>query len=190
MKRVFIGSTLGCLLWASTVIAMAQSAPDLPSAQEREQTHSQLRQRRQAMQEANKQDVRQCYQEFDVTDCLNRAREKRIAAHTVLRKEELRLSEIERQVKAQETKARLDERNSPEKQAEAQAQRDQAQQDSQARAQSNAQKNADATRLGTGRAAYDKKQQQAQEHRAELQQRLKDNEKSPAAPLPLPPGAK
>ena len=190
MKRLLLWPIMGCVWWLWAGAALAQSAADLPSAQEREQTQSQLRQRRQALQEAYKQDVHQCYQEFDVTDCLTRAREKRIAANTELRKEELRLSAIERQVKAQQTQARRDERNSPEKQAEAQAQRDQAQQDRQARSQSNAQKNADFAQLGKTRAAYDKKQQDAQAHRAELQQRLKDNDKTPAAPLPSPTGAK
>lgn len=180
--------TLVCGLCLICWNAYAQSSADLPSTQQLLDESAQLRERRNALEDSYKKDVRQCYQEFDVTDCLTQAREKRIAANAVLRKDELRHSEIQRQVKAQEVRDRLAERNSDANQQQAQDQRAQAQQDSKKRQEENAQKNADHADQGKGRSAYEQKLKEAQEHREALQKRLQDSGKKPAAPLPPPVG--
>lgn len=186
MKRL-IFAVVG--VWFS-VFAGAQTADALPSAQERAQEAKRLSARRQALEAENKKNIRQCYQAFDVTDCLTQIREKRIAAQAELRKDELQLNAQERQAKIQEAQARLADKNSPAQQQEAQAKREQAQQDNQARAEDNAQKNVQHTAQGNGRAAYEQKQKEAQAHREDLQKRLKESGKKPAAGLPPPTDAK
>ena len=203
MKRILLAcSWLGlcALAQAQAVVApvpVAQSAasspalePAVPSEAQRQAQSQQLLERRKQLDEAYKQDMKICYQQFDVTSCRNEARERRIQANAVLRQEELKFNASERQIKAAEAQRRIAEKNADAQRQDPQAQRAEAVQQAQDRAERNAQKQIDHANKGGSREAFEAKQREAAEHRANLEKKRRERDKPPAAPLPVPGASK
>ena len=190
MMKPFICLVLMChcaLGYAQTADAQPQSTRSaFPSVEERDEIRDSLKLRRDALEDQYKQDMRICYQRFNVTSCRLEARDRRIEASEALRKEENTFHALERQIKAQEARDSLAERNSD-------AERDKAEKDRAAavaaardRASANEQKNLDQALKGTKRGEYDQKLRDAAEHKANLEKRLRERTKTPAEPLPVP----
>lgn len=148
------------------------------------QTES-LQARRAAIEQTYRQDMAVCYQRFDVVSCRNEAREKRIETSAALRKDELAHNARERQLAAQEAQRRSDEklRDAQEKAMDTAAR--------EALPQSNTRSpQAQPSQDSSERAAYEKKQREAADRRSSIEKRLRERDKPPAAPLPLPEAAK
>ena len=142
----------------------------------------QLQARRAAMDQAYQQDMAVCYQRFDVVSCRNEAREKRIATNAALRKDELAYNALERQRAADEAQRRADE-----KQRDAQ---DKAVQAATRETTPNISPKSPSSQDSSQRAAYEQKQREAAERRNNIDKRLRERDKPPATPLPLPEAAK
>jgi hypothetical protein len=142
----------------------------------------QLQVRRAAMDQAYQQDMAVCYQRFDVVSCRNEAREKRIATNAALRKDELAYNALERQRAADEAQRRADE-----KQRDAQ---DKAVQAATRETTPNISPKSPSSQDSSQRAAYEQKQREAAERRNNIDKRLRERDKPPATPLPLPEAAK
>ena len=142
----------------------------------------QLQARRAAMEQAYQQDMAVCYQRFDVVSCRNEAREKRIETNAALRKDELAHNARERQRAADEAQRRADEkqRDAQEKAVEA----------STRETIPNTSPKSPPSQDSSQRAAYEQKQREAAERRSNIDKRLRERDKAPAAPLPLPEAAK
>jgi hypothetical protein len=142
----------------------------------------QLQARRAAMEQAYQQDLAVCYQRFDVVSCRNEAREKRIETNAALRKDELAHNARERQRAADEAQRRADEkqRDAQEKAVEA------------ATRETNPNNSPKAQPINdtNQRVAYEQKQREAAERRSNIDKRLRERDKPPATPLPLPEAAK
>ena len=174
------------LAWLPTSGALAQT-PE-PSLEERQAQGAQLQARRTALEKTYQQEVAQCYQKFDVTRCRNAAREKHIEANAALRQEELAHSARERLLAAQEAQ-----RRSEEKQREAQSK-------AQSKAQEGVVPSTESRAVrdpqlqqrqdNQQRAAYEQKQREAAERRERLENRLRERDKPPADPLPMPVSSK
>lgn len=145
----------------------------------------QLQSRRAAIEQTYQQDMAVCYQRFDVVSCRNEAREKRIQTSAALRKDELAHNARERQLAAQEAQRRSDEklRESEEKAIDAAAREAQPQNSTRSPQLKQSHDNSE-------RAAYEQKQREAAERRSSIEKRLRERDKPPAAPLPLPEAAK
>ena len=171
--------------WAQQPVSgTSETSPEL-SQEERDAEGASLRARRAALEQSYQQDVKACYQKFDVASCRTAAREKRIAVNEALRKEELRYNARERNIAAQEAQQRLQER-----QQEAQRKAEEAQN---ATPKPPKQQTDEATKRQneiSQRDQYEQKQREAQERRQNFEQRLRERDKPPAAPLPLPGAAK
>lgn len=159
--------------------AASQATVSLPSETERSAE-------RQALEDRYKQDMKACYQNFDVTSCRLKARDRRIEANAALRKEELRFNAQERQIQSEDARRSLAERNSEAEQKRSQAERAAAIAASKERADANSQKNIDHALQGTKRGEYEQKQREAQQHRDDTAKKLRERIKEPAAPLPVP----
>lgn len=166
----------------------SSSSSDLPLTSEavRDAERQRLSVARKALEDRYTQDLKLCYQNFDVTSCRLKARERRIEANAALRKEELRFNASERRIQADEALERTKEKTSESKLKEAEAQRAQAVQASQDRADANAQKKIDHALQGTKRGEYEQKQREAAQHREDAAKKLRERTKEPAAPLPVP----
>ena len=174
------------LAWLPTSGALAQSTE--PSLEERQAQGAQLQARRAALEKTYQQEVAQCYQRFDVTRCRNAAREKHIEANAALRQEELAHSARERLLAAQEAQ-----RRSEEKKREAQSK-------AQSKAQEGVVPSTESRAVrdpqlqqrqdNQQRAAYEQKQREAAERRERLENRLRERDKPPADPLPMPVSSK
>jgi len=203
MKRL----VLFCSIWCVCTLSLAQTAlPQAlhavtpvsdteaeappPSGAERQAQSQQLAQRRQQLDEAYKHDMQICYQKFDVITCRNEARERRIQAHAVLRQDELKFNAAERQIKAAESQRRIAEKNAEAQREDAQAQRAAAIQQAKEREDANAQKQIDHANKGGNREAYEAKQREAAEHRANVERKRRERDKPPASPLPVPGASK
>ena len=167
-------------------IAMHVMAEDFPSEQERLEISQRLSARRNAIEAEYKQALKACYQQFDVNNCRIEARERRIQADKALRPEELSFNAMERRLHAVEQRQQLDEKNSEAKQKEAEAQRAQTLLERKQRTQEAEQKQLDHQLKGTHRGDYDERVREAQEHRASVEKRLRERNKTPADPLPVP----
>lgn len=203
MKRLFLFYSVWCactLSLAQTALPQTQQAAPAAShagaesvplsEAERQAISQQLAQRRQQLDEAYKHDMQICYQKFDVITCRNEARERRIQANAVLRQEELKFNAAERQINAAETQRRIADKNADVQRQDAQAQRAAAVQQAQERAQANAQKQIDHANKGGNREAYEAKQREAAEHRANVEKKRRERDKPPAASLPVPGASK
>ena len=188
MRNIFFALSLfGCLaVWAAESVAVADSMALVPSEEARQQERARLEVERKKLEDQYQQDLRQCYQQFDVTRCRLDARDRRIEANQVLRKEELRFNALERQIKSEDAKRRVEDRNSEASRKDAEAQRAQAVAAARERADANAQKQIDHALQGTKRGEYDQKQREAAQHRADVEKKLRERTKEPAAPLPAP----
>lgn len=144
----------------------------------------QLQARRAAMEQAYQQDMAVCYQRFDVVSCRNAAREKRIETNAALRKDESAHNARERQHAADEAQRRADQkqRDTQEKLVEAASR--------EATQSNNLFQKTQPINDNSQRAAYEQKQREAAERRSNIEKRLRERDKPPAASLPLPEVAK
>lgn len=182
MRALFLSLATGLC-----VVASAQTTiSTFPTEAERGEERSRLARERQQLEERYRQDMKLCYQHFDVTSCRLEARDRRIEANAVLRQQELRFNAQERQIHAEETRRSLAERNSEAEQKKAEAQRAEAVAAAKDRANANAQKQIDHELQGTKRGDYEQKQRDAAQHRADVEKKLRERTKEPAAPLPVP----
>ncbi len=170
----------GLLLSAWVLAVQAQ----WPSEQDRRAEGARLDARRQALEDTYNQDMRLCYQEFNVTSCRIEARDRRIQANAQLRKDELAHKDIERQINTEQAKQRMAERATEQQQR--QQEREQVLQQAKDREQRHADKLADHEAQGGKREAYEQKQREAQAHRDNLEQKRRERTKPAAAPLPAP----
>ncbi len=171
---------------ASSAVGAASHAAVFPSEEARAQERQRLDQKKQQIDDQYKQDMKQCYQQFDVVSCKIKARDHRIEAKAALRKEELPFKVMERQIKTEEAKQRLAERQSEAKLKKDEADRAEAIAAAKDRAAANAQKQIDHALKGTKRGDYEQKQRDAAQHREDVAKKLRERNKEPAAPLPVP----
>lgn len=171
---------------ASSAVGAASHAAVFPSEEARAQERQRLDQKKQQIDDLYKQDMKQCYQQFDVVSCKIKARDHRIEAKAALRKEELPFKVMERQIKTEEAKQRLAERQSEAKLKKDEADRAEAIAAAKDRADANAQKQIDHALKGTKRGDYEQKQRDAAQHREDVAKKLRERNKEPAAPLPVP----
>ncbi len=169
-----------------SAVAAASQTSAYPSEEARAQERQRLDQKGQQIEDQYKQDMKQCYQQFDVVSCKIKARDRRIAAKADLRKEELPFKVMERQIKTEEAKQRLAERQSEAKLKKDEADRAEAIAAAKDRANANAQKQIDHALKGTKRGEYEQKQREAEQRREDVAKKLRDRNKEPAAPLPVP----
>ncbi len=155
-----------------------------PSAQERQAEGARLDARRQALEDAYNQDMRLCFQQFNVTGCRLEARDRRIEANTQLRKDELAHKDLERQINTEQAQQRMAERASEQQQR--QQDREQAVQEAKEREQRHAEKLVEHEAKGGKREEFEQKQREAQARRDSLEQKRRERAKPPAAALPAP----
>jgi hypothetical protein len=188
MKKLFV-SWVVCqcfVVWAAEPDvaplsqASARAASDVlqefPSASERSEERARLARERQSLEDQYKFDMAQCYQNFDVNTCRLNARERRIAGHALLRQDELRFNAQERKIHALEVKRNLAKRNVEAEQKNMPIERADPR---------NPKKNDSESQL-TKRAEYEQKQREAAQHRSDVEKKLRERNKEPAAPLPVP----
>jgi hypothetical protein len=170
----------------SAAVTAASHAFVFPSEEARAQERQRLDQKSQQIEEQYKQDMKLCYQQFDVVSCKIKARDRRIEAKAALRKEELPFKAMERQIKTEDAKQKLAERQSEAKLKKDEAERAEAIAAAKDRADANAQKQIDHALKGTKRGDYEQKQREAAQHREDVAKKLRERNKEPAAPLPVP----
>lgn len=182
-----------CLaVWCGVALAEPVAAPenqvvsDNPSEAQRQEVRAHLTRQRQDLEAQYKQDMRQCYQNFDVTRCRLQARDRRIEANAVLRQEELRFNAQERQIQADQAQRSQAERTSETEKKRADAERAASVAASKERADAHAQKQIDHALQGTKRGDYEQKQREAAQRRIDVEKKLRERNKEPAAPLPTP----
>ena len=166
--------------------AAHQVTADFPSEEERNAERSRLSRERQALEEQYKRDMQQCYQNFDVTSCRLKARDRRIEANALLRKDELKFNAQERQIHAIDARRNLAERTSEAEQKKSEAERAAAIAASKDRADANAQKQIEHALQGTKRGDFEQKQREAAQRREEAAKKIRERKGEPAAPLPVP----
>jgi predicted ATP-binding protein involved in virulence len=151
------------------------------SKEEREAEGARLNARRAALEQGYRQDLKECYQKFDVTGCRLAARERHIEANQSLRKEELVYNARERLIAGQEAQQRLQER-----QEEAQRKVEEALTNLPKQPKQQTDEATKRQNEITQRAQYEQKQREAQERRNSADKRLRERDKPPADPLPAP----
>jgi hypothetical protein len=188
MKKITLTlSMVFCLTgWSADSSVVSDTAALFPTEEARQQERTRLEDERQKLENQYQESLRQCYQKFDVTRCRLDARDRRIEANQALRKDELRFNALERQIRSDDAKRRVEDRNSEASRKEAEAQRAQAVAAARERADANAQKQIDHALQGTKRGEYDQKQREAAQHRADVEKKQRERTKEPGAPLPVP----
>ena len=171
---------------SSNVVAGNAAAFVRPSDEERNAERQRLTLAREALDNQYKQDMALCYQKFDVNSCRIQARDRRIEANAVLRQQELRFNAQERLIHAEDARSSLAERTSEAERKKSEAERDASIAASKDRADANAQKQIDHALIGTKRGDYEQKQREAAQHRDDAAKKLRERNKEPAAPLPVP----
>jgi colicin import membrane protein len=184
MKKWIILFVCVACHWVS--LAQTQNPASTPTIEARQEEGQRLSALRHKLDDTYQQELKACYQNFDVTSCRIQARERRIQANATLRKDELRYNASERRIQAAEVLQRTAEKNTEAKLKEEQAQRAQAIQARQERTDANKQKQIEHELQGTKRGEYEQKQGEAAQHRADVEKKLRDRVKEPAAPLPVP----
>lgn len=170
----------------SPAVIAASHTSVFPSEEARAQERQRLDQQSQKIEDQYMQDIKRCYQQFDVVSCKLKARDRRIEAKNALRKEELPFKTMERHIKTEEAKQRLAERQSDANLKQQEADRARALAESKQRADANAQKQIDHELKGTKRGAYEQKLREAEDHRTKVEKKQRERDKEPAAPLPVP----
>ena len=176
MKSLLLG-----VVWCGLACAVQAQ---WPSPEELKAQSDVLDARRLALDEQYKQEMRGCYQNFDVTSCRLKARDTQIQANAQLRKDELAHKNLERQIKSAQAQQRSLERDSQEQQQ--QAERDQAVKAAREREQSQSEKLSEHAAKGGQREAYEQKQREAQAHRDDLEKLRRERNATPAKSLPVP----
>jgi len=175
------------LLFVMTCACLAAGAQEgIPSEEARNQERDRLNKARQQLEDQYNQDMKRCYQEFDVNSCRLKARDRRIDANNVLRKEEISFNKLERQIQTEEATKKLADRTSEAELKRLEAERAERVAASKDRADANAQKQLDHALQGTKRGEYEQKQREAAQRRADVEKKLRERSKEPAAPLPVP----
>lgn len=178
-------ATLACG-FAAQAQTPANAPTTLPNAEVVSARGLELKKQREALESGYKQQLKQCYQEFNVTGCRNDAREKYVVAHRALSKLELENASQERAIQANQARQRLLERQT--EAAERAGEAEKAQQAAIERANRHANKQAEHAPEASKRGQFDEKQRDAQERRQEVERRARERErdKPRAAPLPAP----
>ena len=173
--------------WADEPVASDASATQAPANDEavRNAERERLTRARQQLDAQYREDMKTCYQYFDVTNCRLKARDRRIEANALLRKEELEFNANERQIQAEQARRAVAERNSEAERKKSEAERAAAIAASKDRADANAQKQIDHALQGTKRGDYEQKQREAAQHREDVAKKLRERNKEPAPPLPV-----
>ena len=179
-----ISLLVACASTASAQTSVASTAAQRDAANAR---GLELKSQRDTLEAGYRQQLKQCYQMFDVTRCRNEAREQYTVAHRALSKLENEHAGQVRHLDAQDARQRLMDRQADATQRAQEAER--AQQQSQDRALRNADKQNDHAPESSKRSQFDEKQRDAQERRLEVERRAREREKPRAAGLPAP-GAK
>ena len=179
MKKLLLSLSFFFVAWT------AQAEPFASEAQRAEQ-RVRLTQQRQQLEDQYKEDMKLCYQNFDVTSCRLKARDRRIEANNTLRKEEVKFNAAERLIQAEDAKRMAEERNNEATRKEVEAARVAAIAASKERADANAQKQIDHALQGSKRGDYEQKQREATERRTHVEKKLQERNKEPAASLPVP----
>jgi hypothetical protein len=175
------------LLIVMTFACLAAGAQEgIPSEEARNQERDRLTKARQQLEDQYNQDMKRCYQEFDVNSCRLKARDRRIDANNVLRKEEISFNKLERQIQTEEATKKLADRTSEAELKRMEAERAERVAASKDRSDANAQKQLDHALQGTKRGEYEQKQREAAQRRADVEKKLRERSKEPAAPLPVP----
>jgi hypothetical protein len=164
--------------------AVNVSLPDTDSAAERATQRLQLAERRQQLETDYNEAMKLCYQKFDVTSCRLDARERRLQANAVLRKDEITFNTVDRRLRAEEAERRSAENDTAARDRE-QTRKTEAADNAKALADRAAQKQADHAARGQQRDAYDQKQREAAQRRADSEQKRRERAK-PSAALPSP----
>ena len=167
-------------------ISISQILTDAPTETDRNEERARLNLARQTIENQYNHDMRACYQKFDVNSCRIQARDRRIEANALLRKEQLRFNAQERQIHASEVTKNLAERKNDAEQKNSEAQRASASADAKERADANAQKQMDHALRGTRRGEYEQRQREAVQHRADVEKKMRERKGESAAPLPAP----
>jgi HD-GYP domain-containing protein (c-di-GMP phosphodiesterase class II) len=171
---------------SSSIMTANPDKPELSNEDARNAERQRLTLARQALENDYKQAMKLCYQNFDVNSCRLKARDQRIEANTILRKEELRFNAQERQIQAEDARRSLAERNSEAAQKKSEVERAAAIAAAKDRADVSLQKQIDHALQGTKRGDYEQKQREAAQRRADSEKKLRERNKEPAAPLPVP----
>ena len=164
----------------------ARAEEGFPTEEARSQERDRLSKARQQLDDQYNQDMKRCYQEFDVNSCRLKARDRRIDANNVLRKEEISFNKLERQIQTEEAKQKLADRTSEAELQRQEAERAERVAASKERADANAQKKIDHALQGTKRGEYEQKQREAAQRRADIEKKFRERTKEPGAPLPVP----
>jgi len=179
---------LSTLAWSDEAATSDASPAVAPVSDEaaRHAERERLTQARQQLDAQYQNEIKTCYQYFDVTSCRLKARDRRIEANALLRKEELRFNANERKIQAEQARRAVADRNSDAERKKSEAERAAAIAASKDRADANAQKQIDHALQGTKRGDYEEKQREAAQHREDFAKKLRERNKEPAAPLPVP----
>lgn len=186
MTRIGFFFLTACLMTAAQAQVQAQVPGELPQRDEVQARGRALQQERDALESQYKQQLKQCYQDFDVTRCRNAAREAYVVQHRALRNRENAQAADARLLDAEAARQRLrDKQNDALDRARA---AEQAQQNAAQRATQNTNKQSDHQPDASKRSQFDEKQREAVERRQEVDRRAREREKPRAAPLPSPTG--
>ena len=176
---------IACIGFTMAALAGAETPPAADALAAR---GAALQSQRDALESRYKQTVRDCYQQFNVTDCRNQARERYIAEHRALREQELQHHAQERQTRTATAHERLQTKQLDAADRAREAER--ASQAAQGRQQEQQRKQSDHDASGSRRVETLERQEDARAHRAEVERRARERErdKPRAAPLPSPTG--
>ncbi len=174
------------LIFLACTCLVARADEGLATEEARQLERDRLTKARQQLEEQYNQAITRCYQAFDVNSCRLQARDRRIDANNVLRKEEISFNKLERQIQTEEAKKKLADRTSEAELQRLEAERAERVAASKERAEVNAQKQTDHTLQGSKRGEYEQKQREAAQRRADLEKKIRERSKEPAAPLPVP----
>ena len=184
---VWIGLTCASLsAWADDAVVVPPVVEAPATEEARNLERARLTQARQQLESQYNDALKLCYQAFDVNSCRLKARDQRIEANDALRKEEIRFNTLERQIQTEEARRKLAERTSEAELKRLDAERAERMSAAKDRADANAQKQIDHALQGTKRGAYEQKQREAAQRRADVEKKIRERSKEPAAPLPVP----
>lgn len=184
MTRFFVALIGLVMAWTSVHAQTPTQESDVDKVALNERGRA-LKAERDALEKSYKAQLKQCYQEFNVTSCRNEAREKYVVSNRALQKRENEQSTQERHVQAQEARQRLADRQAEAADRAREAER--AQQSSIERAARNAEKQADHVPEASKRSQFEEKQADAQQRREEVARRAREREKDKPRAAPLPP---
>ena len=175
-------------LWATAFPVAAQTPVASVDGEALAARGAQLKAQRDALESQHRQSLRDCYQQFNVTDCRHQARERYIAENRTLRAQELAHSEQERQRRTAAAQERLINKQGDAQDRGREAER--ASEAAQSRQSNLARKQTDHHNSASRRNETLERQEDARAHRAEVERRVRDREreKPRAAPLPAPVG--